>query len=234
MRILQIRRIPLGQLPPEPLLLLLPHPALLRLLIPPPIHPNIIPLPGTNQHKLQPQRHPRADRARHVRRRVLRFENLAPRHVPHAVAQEGGGRDDGLLRAARDVAGDQRPGEEEREHVGDRDEVEAPLRPLRVRAVGQHGEGDEADEGRDDGRGHYGQAPVGDAPRVEAYGEEEEEGDDWGGVVVSLMGWGVLGSRLDGDEPERGMSTRRTCRRVKPKEVYMMLPKVVMPLGDVS
>lgn len=49
-----------------------------------------------------------------------------------------------------------------------------------------------------------------------------------------MMGWGVLGSRLDGDEPERGMSTRRTCRRVKPKEVYMMLPKVVMPLEDVS
>jgi len=30
--------------------------------------------------------------------------------------------------------------------------------------------------------------------------------------------------------PDLGMSTSRTCKFVNPKERYMMLPKVVMPL----
>ena len=59
-----------------------------------------------------------------VARFVRVLENLASGHVAHAVAEESARGDDGFLRAAGYVRGDESPGEEEGEDVRHRDKVQ--------------------------------------------------------------------------------------------------------------
>lgn len=176
MRILQIRNIPLPQLPPQPFLFLAPDSTLPRQPLPLPILPDIIPPPATNQHELHPQTNTRARGAEDIPGGVLALEDLRPAHIADAVAEEGGGGDEGFLGAAGDVGRDEGPGEEEGEDVGHAHEVHAPLGPAVGGGVGQQGHTEESDEGWDAGCGHDVHAAVGDFAGVEADNEEDDEG----------------------------------------------------------
>ena len=176
MRILQIRNIPLPQLPPQTFLLLAPDPTLPRQFLPLPILPDIVTPPATNQHELHAQTNTRARRAGNIPGSVFALEDLRATHIADAVAEEGGGGDEGFLGAAGDVGRDEGPGEEEGEDVGHAHEVHAPLGPAVGGGVGQQGHTEESDEGWDAGCGHDVHAAVGDFAGVEADNEEDDEG----------------------------------------------------------
>lgn len=104
--ILQIRLILLAHLPPQPLLLRRTQPARRRLSISLLVLRHVVHPPRAYEQKLESETCARPDCPRHVARCVVGFEDLRAAHVSYAVADEGGGGDDGFFGAAGDVGGD--------------------------------------------------------------------------------------------------------------------------------
>lgn len=164
MRVLQVRNILLTQLSSNSLLLLFAKPTSRGRLVLLPVLPHVVPSPGTDEHELDTERHAGANGTGDITRCVGGFEDLTPRHVTHAVPDEGRRGDDSLFGTAGDVGRDchdvssmkvidkrgeeltKHPREEKSDDERHGNHVHAPFRPFVFWGVGQEGHGEQADK----------------------------------------------------------------------------------------